>query len=1235
MTDKAAITIAVLLVIVPLGACCVCCLLATLCEHAARVCARRRLVSATGAVLLAFAIGLLPTIAKRTGTTGLPPVGEQQTGTTGVPPVGEQQTGTTGVPPVADGLTDSLRFSAIDVHADGTATLAVAWPTNIVPANTTIDILAATSLVNSVWTWQCCHAVAEGETNWLVTVVLPETAPGTNAPSAFYRALHRETSADTMDDLDGDGIPGAYEIRHGTNPYVADAGNVPRLTVGDGWQYATLEAALAESDEYSVIAVTSGVYQVSRGIQMPSHPVMVTCEDGYAVFSGATPTGMFMLGEGHEGGRTLFRNLCLNLTSASGMQAGFWCGGGLPWKRPGAAAVFENVHVRAPNPGVEYFGWLFYGHCDAPAVIRGCCVNASGAEWIYAIFGDNPPPIVVDSCTFVNFPIQGAYQSTAIGLRSTLSNGAIPATPSVAMSRVLFDASFTNAWPMARFENAADFNVTMTDCIRPSEPASPDFAPDVADNVHIATSQVTWAGFPLADSPAALLGIGAFSLISPSSSDDTDHDDLTDYAEAYGHGTDPFNADSDNDGVSDNDEISEGTDPAEPHSFRQRLAVSVTNTALLAHAVYAAWGYSETGWETNGLVVFPQGFGTNTYVDASSRGATHVKAYCDLNGNGDYDADADILLVRTIPIGSTARVAFKFGDVDCDGVTDEHERVDNTNPYDVNNFRFVATITLADKDVGEGRTNYVALSETVGTWSNDWLTACFSDESHALTIDTNLTAGVLHVMCLRDFNGDSEYDSTYDVLYKWTLGKSDNGRTVPFAIGDHDHDNVLDSMELAEGTSPLQNANYCFNLSVTFTGIFATTNPLSAEVFFGTNRINGPVVTSNRTWNCDVGHLTASNRESVAVYFWEDVDLDGERGESEKALTNRFFVTGHDMVVTSRLEYGVFDADDDGMLDSWELQNGLSPSNAGDATQDADNDGFINLYEYWAGTGPNDAGEDGNGTALYALIHGIDDRIAVAAAPSISNPQYLNYSHYQLPTTLMVNIDAWSYGIDFSCTSIWNDSFDYQYGDPATLLSPQHVILAKHLVSPIGRSYTFCGTNGFHAVRTLVATQGVASTDITIGLLDNPLPESFVPAKLLPDGYERYIGNGAFIPILHMDQDRHSFVQELPPMPRYEKRFYEILCNRGSTANRLKYYESVIGKDSGSPCFMIIDGQRILLYAVQGHQWNNYLASKGYHTFLFKSEIQQLMDAMCDEMGCPRSSLQSFDFSGYLQLENQ
>ena len=116
--------------------------------------------------------------------------------TTGVPPVVTPQTGTVGALPVTSPVTDTLHFAAIDVYTNGMATLTVAWPSNHIPPNTTIDILAATSLVNSVWVWQCQHTVAEGETTCLVPVAQPEAAPGADAPSAFFRAVHRETCAD-------------------------------------------------------------------------------------------------------------------------------------------------------------------------------------------------------------------------------------------------------------------------------------------------------------------------------------------------------------------------------------------------------------------------------------------------------------------------------------------------------------------------------------------------------------------------------------------------------------------------------------------------------------------------------------------------------------------------------------------------------------------------------------------------------------------------------------------------------------------------------------------------------------------------------------------------------------------------------------------------------------------------------------------------------------------------------
>lgn len=165
-------------------------------------------------------------------TTILAQKSGRSTVTTGVLPGTAPQTGTTGVPPDGKEIANTLHFAAIDVHTNGTATLLIAWPPSLLTADATLDLFAATSLVNSTWVWQCEHQVATGETNWLVAVSLPQTSLGTNAPSAFFYVSNRETCADTMADFDGDGLPDVYELVNGTNPYTPDYAAAPKIVAG-------------------------------------------------------------------------------------------------------------------------------------------------------------------------------------------------------------------------------------------------------------------------------------------------------------------------------------------------------------------------------------------------------------------------------------------------------------------------------------------------------------------------------------------------------------------------------------------------------------------------------------------------------------------------------------------------------------------------------------------------------------------------------------------------------------------------------------------------------------------------------------------------------------------------------------------------------------------------------------------------------------------------------------------
>ena len=1212
--------------------------------------------------------------------------------------------------------TNTLHFSTIAVPTNGTVALTAAWPENFLTTGQTLDILGKEDLRDETWTWLTNGVVEAGSTN--MTWTIENQSPS----NSFYKAVVRESLTD-MDDPDGDGLPNVYELAHGRNPWVNDYAHVQKLTVGPNGEFNDIVSALAESEAYSIIAVTSGTYQVNGGVQMPPHPVMVTCEKDYAVFSGASPTAMFLLGNGHDSGHTLFRNLYLNLTSTSGLQAGFWCGGGLPWEAPGASAVFENVHIRAPNPSVEYFGWLFYGCCDAPAVIRGCCVNASGAEWIYAVFGDNPPPIVVESCTFVNFPDQSIYQSAAVGLRSTYANGAITSTPPVTVSRTLFDDSFTNAWPLVRFENASDFPVTMTGCICPSEPIVPDFMPDVTNDVHVLMSQVAWAGFPLTNSLAAALGIGAFTPLADDPLANMDGDNLSDYNEVYTHGTDPFLADTDNDGTDDGDEILDGTDPSNPHSFIQRLTVtatnteslaypvrvawgysptgwetngvavfpqgfgtkaytneasqvtryarafcdfnddgeydagndillvraipnvgtaridfvfgdvdgdglsdydeiythgtdplsrdtdgdgvhdgdelsegtdptnphsfaqiqyvSVTNTTSLVHSVYLAWGYSDTGWEANGLFAFPQGFGTNTYHDASIQGASHIKAFCDLNDNGRYDADDDILIVRSIPDGRTAYFSFIFGDVDHDGVPDAQERQEGTDPYDANNFRLKARFRFTDHDVGHGCTNFVAVSLADSDWNLSDVVMRSAAGTFEYSVDTNVTGGAIYVKCLHDRDGDGLLDVGLEGIRTNQLFRSVGTDTpIEVSIGDYDYDGVPDSVELDEGTDPFNGRNYCFNLSLTYTDVFQTTNALTFAASFGTNRVYGPCVVEGNVWSNDFGHCSTTTKEQISVDVWDDMNQNGEWDSGETSNKYVIAVTGHNMVETNKLAYKNFDRNNNDLPDWWDVQEGLDADGvARRMYDDPDGDGLINLHEYWCGTHP--LVPDGSNTLLSVASRSIDDRIR-DVDPSTSISRFVDYFANGATNVFIANTNFWARDLDLSCVSVWHPG-EYPGSKAATLITRKHIIMAEHWPAS---SYTFCDTNGTVFVRTVVDKKCI-SDDLRLGRLNEPLPNTFKPAYVPSTNLVGYISAGKYLPTLCVNQEKSATVLELwdwdcATTDKYGNHYrhygYTSETNRVSM-QRCNIRGVTVDGNSGCPVFLVVGDKLVLLFS--------------------------------------------------------
>ena len=1045
--------------------------------------------------------------------------------------------------------------------------------------------------------------------------------------------------SDAYSDPDGDGIPNLYEYHNGTLPQVSDAERIERIVAGGiaTNAVATLSAALAVSSPYSVIEVADGVHEgpgwSGFSITLPDYPVLITSSDcgrsRRAVIRHAGQMAAMYL-NATQTTHTVVQGICYDLVATNGAQMAFWCGGNLPWSGPPAGGMFRDIYVRMPNPGVEYEGWFFRHYESNEVVIASCTVNAYGATNARGIYAVDSPPMSVENCTFVNFPSNEGGLGYGIQYESTVQNwGGAPGSIPLEIVNCLFDASFTNAYALAPLENGVAYDVSMINCIVPSPL---EYEADFTDGLIVTNAGVSFSGHIPDGSPAC--GAGVESLYAPVDIDgqdrtaapdigadqfvpgvvalDTDGDGLSDADEDWMYGSDPFLVDSDWDGSPDGAEVANGTDPLDRLSLIVDVTLTVTNTFASAGVTnYFGFSNSATGWDVTNV------YATTCWGQASNGVAAtaglYGKAFSDLNRNGVYDEDADVIRIVSLESEyAVVNAVISLGDIDGDRVPDATERNEGTDPYDENNFYMSVIVRIQDEDAGHGITNYVsyALSQLAVV---PVVTNAFSVATYTNVVSGVVTEGRIYVRGFRDLNGNGTFDDGVDGVFSLDLAKVNNGGQESLTIGDSDRDNILDSEEISEGTSPLNRLSYCFNCVLQIYNIFATTNNLKAEAFLGANCIIGPTIQTNASLSLDLGHLVTTNGDSVVIYFWDDKDGDGERGPEEPYTTITATAQSHDTAHSYSLPLGGFDANGDLLPDWWQSYYNLGDS----AYEDPDGDGLVNLHEWWAGTDP--LVPDGSNTVLSVCCRSVDKRIE-GKVPSSALRKFSTYT----PGNWVRNADFWANDVDTSCASFWNSSYGrFRAG---TLLTKRHMLFASHFPPAIGSSVLFLGTDNNIYTNTIVATSTVDGTDILIGLLQSEMPDVVSPARLLPDGYEEYICIGTRIPVCQFDFDEQGLVYELEkPLASY------ATTRTPLKTSRVGFYENTVVGDSGDPIYLLIDGSAILLGVLHvGNvkvQPGRYEGGGAPFTTYYAREIQNEMDKLL-----PGYSLQFYDFSQYQKL---
>jgi hypothetical protein len=148
----------------------------------------------------------------------------------------------------------------------------------------------------------------------------------------------------------------------------------------------------------------------------------------------------------------------------------------------------------------------------------------------------------------------------------------------------------------------------------------------------------------------------------------------------------------------------------------------------------------------------------------------------------------------------------------------------------------------------------------------------------------------------------------------------------------------------------------------------------------------------------------------------------------------------------------------------------------------------------------------------------------------------------------------------------WDDS------RTATLVSPEHVVMAAHYPRPVGSTLVFHDRRGRPQRRVLAAVESLAGiADLAVGRLHAPLPDSVRPYRVLSpsDGYGTLTGCLAVV----TDQHRKAFVHEIGGVSGNGISFRHPASSRISS----HLTKNLVTGDSGNPSFLLVGGELVLI----------------------------------------------------------
>ncbi|KAL5020881.1 hypothetical protein ScPMuIL_000036 [Solemya velum] len=226
--------------------------------------------------------------------------------------------------------------------------------------------------------------------------------------------------------------------------------------------------------------------------------------------------------------------------------------------------------------------------------------------------------------------------------------------------------------------------------------------------------------------------------------------------------------------------------------------------------------------------------------------------------------------------------------------------------------------------------------------------------------------------------------------------------------------------------------------------------------------------------------------------------------------------------------------------------------------------------------------------ALYGdITNEIDDRLASSRAKNITPEEALPIFSKQdhAHQSYVRNTKCWAYSLDLTSISPWNSHNGNRKA--GTLVSPRHIIFARHYSIRLNSTIRFVDRNNRVVDRRLVKTkplpnppgthgrEWLGQSDLVVGLLETDVPSSITFAKVLPKNLTLIQPpTNVHVPVLSTDFEEKALVADFYSLSRYRG----ILRTPAGTSSRSDYFEPKIVGDSGNPSFFVIHDDLVLLF---------------------------------------------------------